>query len=58
MGRSTRGVKGMNISKEDKVISMIKVNPESNLLTVSENGYGKRTNISEFGGQKGVAKVL
>ena len=52
MGRSTRGVKGMNIGKEDKVISIIKVNPESNLLTLSENGYGKRTNISEFGGQK------
>jgi DNA gyrase subunit A len=52
MGRSTRGVKGMNISKEDKVISLIKVNPESHLLTLSENGYGKRTNISEFSGQK------
>ena len=52
MGRSTRGVKGMNIAKEDNVISIIKVNPESNLLTLSENGYGKRTNISEFGGQK------
>ena len=52
MGRSTRGVKGMNINKEDKVISIIKVNPDSNLLTLSENGYGKRTNISEFGGQK------
>ena len=52
MGRSTRGVKGMNIAKSDKVISIIKVNPESHLLTVSENGYGKRTNISEFSGQK------
>ena len=52
MGRSTRGVKGMNIAKEDKVISLIKVKPESNLLTLSENGYGKRTNISEFSGQK------
>ena len=52
MGRSTRGVKGMNITKEDNVISIIKVNTESNLLTLSENGYGKRTNISEFGGQK------
>ena len=51
-GRSTRGVKGMNIAKEDKVISLIKVKPESNLLTLSENGYGKRTNISEFSGQK------
>ena len=48
MGRSTRGVRGMNIGKEDKVISVIKVNPESKLLTLSANGYGKRTNISEF----------
>ena len=52
MGRSTRGVRGMNIGKEDKVISVIKVNPESKLLTLSANGYGKRTNISEFSGQK------
>jgi len=52
MGRSTRGVRGMNIAKTDKVISMIKVIPEAKLLTLSENGYGKRTNISEFSGQK------
>ena len=52
MGRSTRGVRGMNIAKNDKVISMIKVIPEAKLLTLSENGYGKRTNISEFSGQK------
>ena len=52
MGRSTRGVKGMNIHKEDKVISIMKVIPEAKLLTISQNGYGKRTNISEFSGQK------
>ena len=52
MGRSTRGVKGMNIGKNDRVISMIKVIPDAKLLTLSENGYGKRTNISEFSGQK------
>ena len=52
MGRSTRGVKGMNIYKEDKVISIMKVIPEAKLLTISQNGYGKRTNISEFSGQK------
>ena len=51
MGRSTRGVKGMNIHKEDKVISIMKVIPEAKLLTISQNGYGKRTNISEFSGQ-------
>ena len=52
MGRSTRGVKGMNIHKEDKVISIMKVIPDAKLLTISQNGYGKRTNISEFSGQK------
>ena len=52
MGRSTRGVKGMNIHKEDTVISIMKVIPEAKLLTISQNGYGKRTNISEFSGQK------
>ena len=52
MGRSTRGVKGMNINKEDTVISIMKVIPEAKLLTISQNGYGKRTNISEFSGQK------
>ena len=52
MGRSTRGVKGMNIHKEDKVISIMKVIPEAKLLTISQNGYGKRTNIAEFSGQK------
>ena len=52
MGRSTRGVKGMNIHKEDKVISIMKVISEAKLLTISQNGYGKRTNISEFSGQK------
>ena len=52
MGRSTRGVKGMNIHKEDKVISIMKVIPVAKLLTISQNGYGKRTNISEFSGQK------
>ena len=31
---------------------LIKVIPEAKLLTLSENGYGKRTNISEFSGQK------
>ena len=42
MGRSTRGVRGMNIAKNDKVISMIKVNPESKLLTLSEKWLRKK----------------
>lgn len=43
MGRNTRGVKGITLSKEDTVVGMVVAHPEMELLTVCENGYGKRT---------------
>jgi len=43
MGRNTRGVKGIKLSKSGHVIGMVIANPETCLLTVCENGYGKRT---------------
>ena len=46
----------MNI-QEDKVISLIKVNPESHLLTLSENGYGKERYF-KFSGQREEAGVI
>ena len=58
MGRSTRGVKGMNIGKNDRVISMIKVIPDSKLLTLSENGYGKKGLIFQNSVDKKVVKAL
>ena len=48
MGRVSKGVRGMRLTDSHKVISM--VIPEQNgfLLTVCENGYGKRTSVDEF----------
>ncbi|GAB4138119.1 MAG: DNA gyrase subunit A [Planctomycetaceae bacterium] len=52
MGRATRGVKGITLAKDDSVIGMVIADPESCLLTVCENGYGKRTPFGpgELGG--------
>jgi DNA gyrase subunit A len=43
MGRNTRGVKGINLQEGDEVVGMVVADPEGYLLTVCENGYGKRT---------------
>ncbi|WP_437205282.1 DNA gyrase subunit A [Planctomicrobium sp. SH664] len=43
MGRNTRGVKGMSLGKGDEIVGMVIADENSTLLTVCENGYGKRT---------------
>jgi DNA gyrase subunit A len=43
MGRNTRGVKGINLAGDDAVVGMVIADPDGYLLTVCENGYGKRT---------------
>lgn len=50
MGRNARGVKGVTLAKEDKVVGMAVVDKSSDetLLIVTENGYGKRTPVSEY----------
>jgi DNA gyrase subunit A len=49
MGRDTGGVKGMNVSRGDNcVLAMDVVRPDTELLVVTENGYGKRTAIEEY----------
>ena len=59
MGRTARGVKGINLAANDHVIGMQITpnvasdgNEEDYLLLVSENGFGKRTQISEFTPQR------
>lgn len=52
MGRSTRGVTGMRLPDNCRVISMTLVSDDATLLAVSENGYGKRTSVSEYNVQK------
>ncbi|PTN10951.1 DNA gyrase subunit A [Nitrosomonas aestuarii] len=49
MGRGARGVRGMKLGVGQKVISMLVAeNEEQAVLTVTENGYGKRTPINEY----------
>jgi len=47
MGRSAAGVRGIRMPDDQNVISMIVVG-EGEVLTVTENGYGKRTDIKEY----------
>ncbi len=61
MGRVTRGVRGMNIDSDDEVIGMEVVDPTatgSTIFTVTENGYGKRTDLDEYRGQSRGGKGL
>lgn len=49
VGRSARGVRGMMLEEKQTVISMLVAQGESfQVLTATENGYGKRTNITEY----------
>ena len=63
MGRGASGVRGIKLAHdEDEVIGMISVNDmESNILVVSENGYGKRSSLEDYRitnrGGKGVKTI-
>lgn len=63
MGRNTSGVRGITLSEpDDEVIGMVTLDdPESNILVVSENGYGKRSPIEDYRltnrGGKGVKTI-
>jgi DNA gyrase subunit A len=49
MGRDTAGVRGMNVARGDnRVLAMDVVRPDTELLVVTENGYGKRTAIEDY----------
>ncbi|HUL71718.1 MAG TPA: DNA gyrase subunit A [Vicinamibacterales bacterium] len=48
MGRSAYGVRGMQLREGDEVVAMQVVTDDATLLTVCENGYGKRTDVSEY----------
>src|SRR6266705_1802034 len=49
MGRTAAGVRGMRLRKDDRVVSMALVKSvETELLTVLESGYGKRTKVGEY----------
>ena len=48
MGRTAYGVKGITLRDGDEVVAMEVVRPGSTLLTVTEHGYGKRTELDEY----------
>src|SRR5690606_3958151 len=52
MGRVSQGVKGIQLRKDDGVVGMAVIRREATLCTVTENGYAKRTPMSEYPAQK------
>jgi len=48
MGRAAGGVRGVSLSDEDRVVAMDVVDPTAMLLTVSQNGYGKRSLADDY----------
>jgi DNA gyrase subunit A len=50
VGRTGLGVRSMNLGTTDTIISMIKINPsvDTDVLVITENGYGKKTNAGEY----------
>jgi len=48
MGRTAAGVRGIKLRKDDEVVDMAVVDPTATLLTVCEQGYGKRTSFDEY----------
>jgi DNA gyrase subunit A len=60
MGRSARGVRGIDLQGDDRVAGMVAATDgdERSLLTVTENGYGKRTALSEYRVQSRYGKGL
>jgi len=61
MGRDTTGVRGMDVGAGGKVIAMDIARDDMDLLVVTENGYGKRTQIGQYRktnrGAKGVKTI-
>ncbi|MFD1686477.1 DNA gyrase subunit A [Halobellus litoreus] len=60
MGRSARGVRGIDLEDGDEVAALAAVDPDRHqwVLTVTENGYGKRTDIEQYRRQSRNGKGL
>ncbi len=60
MGRNARGVRGIELQEGDNVAGMVSTDEEDEraLLTVTRNGYGKRTSLSEYRPQSRYGKGL
>ncbi len=58
MGRTARGVKGIELSPGERVVGTVVVGDGATLLTVTENGYGKRTPLDDYRVQRRGGKGL
>jgi DNA gyrase subunit A len=61
MGRASKGIKGISLANNDKVIGIVVPKPNEDLIAVTENGFGKRLKYSEIPvkgrGSKGVLYI-
>lgn len=48
VGRNATGVRGMKLENDEKVVSLIVPNNDGPILTITENGFGKRTDLEEY----------
>lgn len=48
IGRSGKGVRGITLKAQDKVVGMEVLSKQGSLLTITNKGFGKRTNLSEY----------
>ena len=48
MGRTAVGVRGIQLAEDDKVVGMVCGDPDTKILTVTENGYGKCTPVADY----------
>jgi DNA gyrase subunit A len=48
MGRTATGVRGINLQDDDRVVSLIVPRGDGDILTVTQNGFGKRTAVTEY----------
>ncbi len=48
IGRIARGVKGVSLEGDDEVVTIDIVDTDATMMTITENGYGKRTNFDEY----------
>ena len=59
VGRTSQGVKGINLGKDDKVIGMEPIENEKDyILAITENGFGKRTEVEEYRQQARAGKGI
>jgi len=48
MGRAARGVRGIRLKGDDVVIGVVNIEEDKKLLTITENGFGKKSSFDDF----------